>query len=139
MTLVMHQFVRSDPDRGYHDHPWSFGASFILSGGYLERAIKRAWDPAGKPKSEVPISEVWYHAGRFNTFNGDDYHRVFVPTGHEAWTLFLSGPRVKTWGFLKISPEDGLYHYTSYSKTVTDPDGRWWEEARYQPGYRPTK
>ena len=31
MTIVLHQFVMSDPDRGYHDHPWSFILSFFAS------------------------------------------------------------------------------------------------------------
>ena len=31
--LCIHHFVKSDPDRGYHDHPWSSAMSFILCGG----------------------------------------------------------------------------------------------------------
>ena len=28
------------------------------------------------------------------------YHRVLVPPGGDAWTVFIAGPRYKTWGFL---------------------------------------
>lgn len=131
MTLVLHQFVRSDPDRGLHDHPWSFGASFVLAGGYFERRVSAFDGPVGKDKAQVPIQETWFAPGRFNTFNGEDYHRVFVPTGQDAWTLFLSGPRIKTWGFLKCKGDNEPYQYASYSKTVADPDGRWWLDPKY--------
>lgn len=133
MTVVLHQFCRSDPDRGLHDHPWAFGASFILSGGYFERRVAYSNNPIGKPKEEVPVIERWYGPGTMNTFVGHDFHRVFVPTDTDCWSLFLSGPRVKTWGFLKAARD--LYEYVSYSRTVQDLDGRWWNDARYAPLY----
>jgi 8-oxo-dGTP diphosphatase len=37
--MCIHHFVKSDPDRGYHDHPWDRGLSFILCGGYDERIV----------------------------------------------------------------------------------------------------
>ena len=37
--LCIHRFVKSDPDRGYHDHPWKRSMSFILAGGYEERLL----------------------------------------------------------------------------------------------------
>ena len=40
--LVLHRFVHSDPDRGYHDHPWGFGVSLILSGSYKEIKVSHS-------------------------------------------------------------------------------------------------
>jgi hypothetical protein len=35
--MCIHHFIKSDPDRGYHDHPWKHSFSFILCGKYSER------------------------------------------------------------------------------------------------------
>jgi hypothetical protein len=131
MTLVLHQFVQSDPDRGYHDHPWSFGMSLILSGGYYERKISHTTNPIGKPEDQVPINMDYLSTGRINVFSGKDYHRVILPENGEAWTLFLTGPRKKIWGFLNARSQG--YCYTAYSTTIHDPDGRWWLDPKYQP------
>lgn len=123
MTVVLHQFCRSDPDRGLHDHPWAFGASFILSGGYFERRVAYSNNPIGKPKEEVPVIERWYGPGTMNTFVGHDFHRRLCADGHGLLVAFLVG-----------SARD-LYEYVSYSRTVQDLDGRWWNDARYAPLY----
>ena len=34
-TVKLHRFLRSDPARDLHDHPWDF-VSIILWGGYYE-------------------------------------------------------------------------------------------------------
>src|SRR5690606_34980876 len=38
--FCIHRFVKSDPDRGYHDHPWKKAISLILAGKYDERILK---------------------------------------------------------------------------------------------------
>ena len=44
--MCIHRFVKSDPDRGFHDHPWSKALSFIMCGGYEERIYDKG-EPNG--------------------------------------------------------------------------------------------
>ena len=46
--IVIHRFVASDPGRGFHDHPWSHSASFVLAGGYEERLDPTHPDAKGR-------------------------------------------------------------------------------------------
>jgi hypothetical protein len=89
----LHRFVDSDPDRGLHDHPWSRAVSLVLAGGY-EELRPDARDPALVARRLV---RPW----RLNFLRGDDLHRVILRGGHPAWTLFIHGPRVKGWGFVR--------------------------------------
>jgi hypothetical protein len=112
----LHRFVDSDPDRGLHDHPWGRALSLVLAGGYDEM---RFADAAGET-TRVRRVRPW----RLNLLRGDDYHRVVLADGRPAWTLFLHGPRVKGWGFLRNG---------TYREMATDAaDFRhrdWWRSA----------
>jgi len=115
--MCIHHFVKSDPERGYHDHPWRHGLSFILCGGYDELIVKGVED-------EKATS---FHRPRF-TFNhirGEgQYHRVMLKEGADAWTIFAFTNRSKTWGMV------GLDHsYKPMSTTIHDQDGGWWALA----------
>jgi hypothetical protein len=81
--LHLHRFVRDDPDPDPHDHPWS-GVSLVLSGGYVEHRPGRA------PRVRRP--------GMVNVIARDTVHRVAL-RGADAWTLILTGPVVRPWGF----------------------------------------
>lgn len=85
-NAYLHLFLRSDDDRALHDHPW-FNLSIILEGEYVERTIcagginQRDRRVAGGLKFRTP-----WHA-----------HRVEID--RPCWTLFLTGPRIRVWGF----------------------------------------
>lgn len=81
----LNRFLESDPD-GVHDHPWSWAIAIRLYGDYLEERRDGTW-----------IRK----AGRIYFISGDTFHRVILPYGTEAWTLFIHGPYVKPWGFLR--------------------------------------
>jgi len=82
----LHRFVASDPDRGLHDHPWGWSASLILCGGYRE----------------AREDGMHYHRpGAINVIRGETFHRILLDPHATAWTLFVHGPRVKEWGFLR--------------------------------------
>jgi hypothetical protein len=95
--LYLHRFVDSDPDRGLHDHPWDRALSLVLCGGYDELRFACDAGDAGEP----PIRRRHVRPWRLNRLRGTDYHRVVLRDGRSAWTLFLHGPRVKGWGFLR--------------------------------------
>src|SRR5260370_32406267 len=40
VTLYLHHYLRSDPDRGPHDHPWPWAIALPLAGGYHADRIK---------------------------------------------------------------------------------------------------
>jgi hypothetical protein len=87
-NIYLHQFTRSDDDRALHDHPW-WNVSFILEGGYIEHTIK-----AGGINHRVQRN-----AGDFKFRLASSAHRVELINGQAAWTLFLTGPRIRDWGF----------------------------------------
>src|ERR1043166_1089909 len=90
-SLYLHHFVGSDPDRGLHDHPAGLGVALLLSGKYYEQRYK---------PGSMDIITRSLHAPSINVIRGTDFHRVLLPKGKEAWTLFFRTPRVKRWGFL---------------------------------------
>lgn len=80
-NIYLHEFVRSDDDRALHDHPW-VNLSILLRGSYLEHFLdgrvkmRKAWRPWAP----------WRLTFRF-------------PKEARVWTLFITGPKVRTWGF----------------------------------------
>ena len=89
----LHRFVDSDPDRGLHDHPWNRAVSLVLSGGYDEQR------PSTGDVDHIFVRKI--RPFRLNFLRGEDFHRVILRDGLPAWTLFIHGPRVKGWGFLR--------------------------------------
>jgi hypothetical protein len=89
LNLYLHKFMRDDDDRALHDHPWK-SLSIILKGGYLEFTDRylAVWNPG----DFIFRSET--HAHRIALFPTSDAGKT-VP----CWTLFITGPRVRNWGF----------------------------------------
>lgn len=89
-NIYLHHFWKSDDDRALHDHPWA-NISILLSGSYLEHL------PNGVVKLRKPWRpwSFWRIPMRFPTSS----HRVALIDGKRVWTLFLTGPKVRTWGF----------------------------------------
>lgn len=93
LNLYLHKFMRDDDDRALHDHPWWF-VSLMLRGRYTE-IIAHDLDGNGR--------------GYVRGFPGiafrraEHRHRVVLGTRDgkpvPCWTLVLTGPRVRTWGF----------------------------------------
>ncbi len=95
VRLQLHRFHRSDEDEQCHDHPWSWAISFVLVGGYREERRVYFDTSVGRLSLVLPfVRKPW----RFNTLRADTFHRVDLLDG-ECWTLFFSGPVVKSWGF----------------------------------------
>lgn len=87
-NVYLHKFLRSDDDRALHDHPW-VNLSVLLNGEYAEHEI----DAGGVHRRTV------YQAGamRFRR-SGRMAHRIEL-RGVPCWTLFVTGPRYREWGF----------------------------------------
>ena len=81
-NIYLHHIRRPDDDRALHDHPW-WNASIVLRGGYLEvRPIGYKTRRPGSVVIRRPLTA----------------HRL-VPLSGDCWTLFITGPRVREWGF----------------------------------------
>jgi hypothetical protein len=86
-NVYLHRITQSDDDRALHDHPW-VNLSILLCGQYDEHTIaaggihRRTRRQVGDMKARTPWS-----AHRLELVDGD------------CWTLFLTGPRLRQWGF----------------------------------------
>jgi hypothetical protein len=113
LNLYLHNFNRDDDDRALHDHPWS-SLSILLRGGYYEitagpdGTLERRWRRPGRLVLRLRPS-----AAHRLELRRDAAGRT-VP----CWTLFLTGPVVRRWGFL--CPR-GWVHWRDF--TAPDPAG----------------
>lgn len=92
-NIYLHHFCRSDDDRALHDHPW-WNVSLLLEGSYLEH---------------TPEGVFLRKPGALYFRRPEALHRVellqtrrlcWYPGGEiPVWTLFVTGPRVRDWGF----------------------------------------
>lgn len=80
----LHLVRRSDDDRALHDHPWC-NISLVMP---ADRS-----DPAGK------VRRVFRAPGSLTFRRASASHRLVMPGGVPAVTLFLTGPRIRDWGF----------------------------------------
>ncbi len=101
LNVYLHQILRSDDDRALHDHPWA-SCSIILRGRYLDWTQRR-WIQIGEELSAGMIKFRW----------PTDAHRLELIDDKPCWTLFITGPRVRQWGFL--CPQ-GWKHWKEFTK-----------------------
>lgn len=86
-NVYLHCFKRSDDDRARHTHPWLFNASWLLRNRYRE------WIGDG------PLDFIDRAEGCIKFRWGPAAHRVELTDG-DCWTVFITGPRIREWGFL---------------------------------------
>lgn len=114
-SAYLHRFLKPDGDRELHNHPWRWAFSIVLWGGYTEERFCGAttlepvfpWlhicPTCGCMSiSGVPFKHITKRRLRplsFNFIRGEDYHRVAELHGKQTWTLFIAGPKTKSWGF----------------------------------------
>lgn len=82
-NIYLHNIVRSDDPRALHDHPW-WNLSILLKGKYLEHT------PAGNHLRS---------RGAMVLRRATAAHRIEL-IGDSTWSLFLTGPVIRKWGFL---------------------------------------
>lgn len=101
-NVYLHHFLRSDDDEALHDHPW-WNLSWILRGRYLEIVPKNQQEPTAEHTVRFRM------AGDFAFRKAEFAHRVALlriwapgmprPIERACWTLFITGPRIREWGF----------------------------------------
>lgn len=96
-NIYLHRINRSDDDRALHDHPW-WNCSIVLKGGYWEWMPTRVGSRENALKHQI-CRRIWRGAGSIVFRRAKAAHRLEVAEGEHAWTLFITGPRIREWGF----------------------------------------
>jgi len=91
LNVYLHKFVRDDDDRALHDHPWP-SLSVLLKGWYIEVTEEERFGRRVEVHSP-------YFAGAVRLRSATFRHRIMLPHGRPAWTLFFTGPVLREWGF----------------------------------------
>jgi len=99
----VHRTIRSDAGRDLHDHPW-WNVSIVLRGGYWEvmptdQEQPAKWDSRPETSLLRGHRRVWRGPGSIVFRRATDRHRLEIPDGGEAWSLFIMGPWQRNWGF----------------------------------------
>lgn len=82
-NVYLHEILHSDDDRALHDHPWD-NTSMLLEGSYIEH---------------IPEGSFERTVGSIVSRKASDAHRLEIPEGGRAVSLFITGPRIREWGF----------------------------------------
>jgi hypothetical protein len=96
-NIYLHHFLRDDEDRALHDHPWH-SISVMLKGSYMEHL------PGGKLRI-VSAPSIKYrnatfmHRIQLHTNNVFSAPYSFGLQKQPVWTLFITGPKVRDWGY----------------------------------------
>jgi hypothetical protein len=96
LNIYLHNMLADDDDRALHDHPW-LNVSIVLRGGYWEIMPERMkWRGPGAVVFRRPTAA---HRIMLDV-NFQRVGNVFRRVGKTpAWSLFITGPRTRNWGF----------------------------------------
>jgi hypothetical protein len=61
------------------------------------------------------LGVVWRAPKSYTPRRAESLHRLIVPHGRSAWSLFVMAPKVREWGFLSV---DGWIHNVPYIKAL---------------------
>ncbi len=104
-SVRIHHICRADQDRDLHDHPWN-ARTFVLRGWYTE---ERPWSALSDCEALAADGAAPGYADRaiFRRVSGytgrvlfGQYHRISEVPPNGVWTLFITGKKRGTWGFL---------------------------------------
>lgn len=98
-NIYLHHMLHSDDDRALHDHPW-WSISLCLAGTMEE-------------VRSHPVSWAEVEQGMVIVRHAAIPHRLVLALGRDAWTLFVTGPVIREWGF--HCPQ-GWRHWRDYTK-----------------------
>lgn len=87
-NVYLHRWLKSDEDEATHDHPY-WNLSIVLQGFYTE------WVGDAHERRAHCRFTSWRPVMRWPT----TAHKICIMDGTEVWSLFISGPRVREWGF----------------------------------------
>jgi len=111
-NVYLHLFHHSDDDRALHNHPW-LSLSWVLLGKYKEitpEGVKVFEEGSlifrnGKMQHRIELFPEW-------TVDENGLFFKFGPKFEKVWTLFITGPKFKEWGF--FCPQ-GFVHWSKFT------------------------
>lgn len=103
-AIRINHIRRPDADPYLHDHPWNW-RTVVLHGWYIEEA------ETGE--------KIFRRIGDTQARRAHEHHRIDRVGDEGAWTLFITGKRAKSWGFMVGNPARKI-DYRDYSS----PNGR---------------
>lgn len=98
LNVYLHHIMRSDDDRALHDHPWP-SASLCLNGALIEVRTRDR-------RRLIAVGTVVFRSPWCA-------HRLETLGDRRCWTLFITGPRVREWGFWC---PNGWKHWKDFTK-----------------------
>jgi hypothetical protein len=138
----VHHIKRSDHDRALHDHPWN-NCSIVMRNGYWEvvpgafqqslengtllttpafaelgatiAALPGAQVPRAQRNAYAAMGVHWRGRGAIVRRRATSLHRLVLPAGREAWSLFMMGPKIREWGF---QTPGGWVHNVEYTRAL---------------------
>ena len=128
-NIYFHKFCRSDDDRALHDHPWA-SCSIILKGAYIEvtksKSPLKHYDYARKKSGAISFRRA-SKAHCIKLFNRQLSNCGELEIPIPVWTLFLTGPKVREWGF--HCPK-GWRHWRVFTDETGNSIGRGCEQKK---------
>lgn len=119
-TAYLHRFVDADRDEETHDHPFT-AVAVCLSGWYLEERLRAVSLPDAARMVMRKIRPGSVNIIRGGGLGRGNFHRI-VAARQDTWTLFIHGPRLSSWGFLRRMAAGMLYvHYKDVVSIVPEP------------------
>lgn len=98
-NIYLHNVLKSDDDRALHDHPW-INMSIIMKGGYIEMLPTRMTLENGDSETDYQITYGKFREPGTVLLRGPKTaHRLVVGYDPVIWTLFITGPKTREWGF----------------------------------------
>ncbi len=108
-NIYLHKFTKSYAEV-LHDHPWC-SLSYTISGVVLETILtkrpKRLCDIGAYLKERIVMKGAWM------VRSSKMFHYITTLNQTPVWTIFITGPKIKEWGFLT---ERGLIHNLQYEE-----------------------
>ncbi len=111
-NIYLHKFYSSDEDRALHDHPW-WNISILLSGSYLEHMPKNVNKWVNENDRETIIKKRYPFIPVYR--NSNSIHKIELINNKPIWTIFITGPVVRQWGF--YCPTFWRHHHDFLDKT----------------------
>jgi hypothetical protein len=101
-SIRLHQWFAGDDDRALHDHSWDFWV-WVLRGSYMD---------ISKSKGQM-VEQLMVPSWR-PTFRKAEHAHTVQTKG--CWTLLLTGPERRAWGFFMKLPRTGHVKWVKASR-----------------------
>lgn len=99
LNVYLHKFLRDDDDRALHDHPWWF-VSILICGSYREILRDDLSEFVDRYAPSVAYRPATHrHCVCLEWTVKRDENGNFLLIYKPCWTIIITGPKVREWGF----------------------------------------